>query len=73
MYELEHSKINHERSSKGICPTIQADKTVEFFKAVARGEVLTNAKTIRNFVQGHKEYKNDSLLSEVSSKIMTRL
>ena len=58
-------------------PTEKRDETnnyLSFLNDRARGKILTGARFIRNFVQNHAEYKQDSFLNEkISFDLLTML
>ena len=58
-------------------PTEKRDETnnyLSFLADRARGKILTGARFIRNFVQNHTEYKQDSFLNEkISFDLLTML
>ena len=61
--EANKEKILEEQKREGEDIFLNVEKTLDFFSARAKGELVNSSKLFRDFVTSHKDYKKDSVIS----------
>lgn len=64
--QAEKSRIQEESLRFSSDVTKQAISSFQFLTDISNGKIPTNSSILREFVQSHPDYKQDSVISTVS-------